>query len=34
MLNFDLFTDSSCDLPKHIIEKFDLKVMATGYTVT
>lgn len=27
MANFDIFTDSSCDLPKEIIEKFDLKVM-------
>lgn len=27
MPNFDIFTDSSCDLPKEIIEKFDLKVM-------
>lgn len=27
MLNFDIFTDSSCDLPKSIIEQFDLQVM-------
>ena len=27
MANFDIFTDSSCDLPKEIIEQFDLKVM-------
>lgn len=26
-MQFDIFTDSSCDLPKDIIEKFDLKVM-------
>ncbi len=27
MFDFDIFTDSSCDLPKNIIEQFDLKVM-------
>ena len=27
MSRFDIFTDSSCDLPKEIIEKYDLKVM-------
>lgn len=27
MVNYEIFTDSSCDLPKEIIEKFDLKVM-------
>lgn len=27
MVNYDIFTDSSCDLPKDIIEQFDLKVM-------
>lgn len=27
MTNYEIFTDSSCDLPKEIIEKFDLKVM-------
>lgn len=27
MSNFDIYTDSSCDLPKEIIEKYDLKVM-------
>lgn len=27
MTNFDIYTDSSCDLPKEIIEKYDLKVM-------
>ncbi len=27
MANFDIFTDSSCDLPKEMVEKFDLKVM-------
>ena len=27
MLNYDIFTDSSCDLSKEIIEKYDLKVM-------
>ena len=27
MPDFEIFTDSSCDLPKDIVEKFDLKVM-------
>lgn len=27
MANFEIFTDSSCDLPKAVIEQFDLKVM-------
>lgn len=27
MPDFEIFTDSSCDLPKEIVEKFDLKVM-------
>lgn len=27
MANFELFTDSSCDLSKEIIDKYDLKVM-------
>ena len=27
MANFELFTDSSCDLAKEIIDKYDLKVM-------
>ena len=27
MANYEIFTDSSCDLPKEIIEQFDLKVM-------
>lgn len=27
MANFEIFTDSSCDLPKEIIDKYDLKVM-------
>lgn len=27
MANYKIFTDSSCDLPKEIIEKFDLQVM-------
>lgn len=26
-MQFDIFTDSSCDLPQDIIDKFDLKVM-------
>jgi len=27
MVNYDIFTDSSCDLSKELIEKYDLKVM-------
>lgn len=27
MANYEIFTDSSCDLPKEVIEKYDLKVM-------
>lgn len=27
MLNFEIYTDSSCDLPKDMIEQYDLKVM-------
>lgn len=27
MLRFEIFTDSSCDLPKEIIETYDIKVM-------
>ncbi len=27
MLSFEIFTDSSCDLPKEMIEQYDLKVM-------
>lgn len=27
MPGFEIYTDSSCDLPKNIVEKFDLKVM-------
>lgn len=27
MLNFEIYTDSSCDLPKDIIEQFNLRVM-------
>ena len=27
MSNFEIFTDSSCDLPKDIVEQFDIKVM-------
>lgn len=27
MLEFEIFTDSSCDLPKEIIETYDIKVM-------
>ena len=26
MANFEIFTDSSCDLPKAVIEQFDLKI--------
>ncbi len=27
MFKFDIYTDSSCDLPKEMVEKYDLKVM-------
>lgn len=27
MLNYEIFTDSSCDLPKEIVEQYDLKIM-------
>lgn len=27
MSNFEIYTDSSCDLPKAIVEKYDIKVM-------
>ena len=27
MLEFEIYTDSSCDLPKELIEKYDIKVM-------
>ena len=27
MLNFEIYTDSSCDLPKDMIEQYDIKVM-------
>ncbi|MBR3811878.1 MAG: DegV family protein [Agathobacter sp.] len=33
MFKFDIYTDSSCDLPKDIIEKYDIKVMQLEVTI-
>lgn len=33
MQNYDIFTDSSCDLDKETIEKYDLKVMQLEVTI-
>ena len=33
MYNFDIYTDSSCDLSKEMIEKYDLKVMQLEVTI-
>jgi len=33
MYNFDIYTDSSCDLAKEMIEKYDLKVMQLEVTI-
>lgn len=33
MYNFDIYTDSSCDLPKEMIEQYDLKVMQLEVTI-
>lgn len=33
MQKYDIFTDSSCDLDKEVIEKFDLKVMQLEVTI-
>lgn len=33
MYSFDIYTDSSCDLPKEMIEKYDLKVMQLEVTI-
>ena len=33
MYSFDIYTDSSCDLPNEIIEKYDLKVMQLEVTI-
>lgn len=33
MYNFDIYTDSSCDLPNEMIEKYDLKVMQLEVTI-
>ena len=33
MYNFDIYTDSSCDLTKEMIEKYDLKVMQLEVTI-
>ena len=33
MQKYDIFTDSSCDLNKDVIEKYDLKVMQLEVTI-
>lgn len=33
MSNFEIYTDSSCDLPKEMIEQYDLKVMQLEVTI-
>ncbi len=33
MSKFEIYTDSSCDLPKEMIEKYDLKVMQLEVTI-
>lgn len=33
MYNFDIYTDSSCDLEKEMVEKYDLKVMQLEVTI-
>ena len=33
MYNFDIYTDSSCDLSNEMIEKYDLKVMQLEVTI-
>ena len=33
MKKYDIFTDSSCDLNKDVIEKYDLKVMQLEVTI-
>ena len=33
MLNFEIYTDSSCDLPNEIIKKYDIKVMQLEVTI-
>lgn len=33
MYNFDIYTDSSCDLPKKMIEQYDLQVMQLEVTI-
>lgn len=33
MYSFDIYTDSSCDLPKEMVEQYDLKVMQLEVTI-
>ncbi|MBP3678625.1 MAG: DegV family protein [Agathobacter sp.] len=33
MLNYEIYTDSSCDLPNEIIKKYDIKVMQLEVTI-
>ncbi len=33
MYNFDIFTDSSCDLPKEMVEQYDIKVLQLEVTI-
>ena len=33
MSKFDIYTDSSCDLPQEIIKEYDLKVMQLEVTI-
>lgn len=33
MYKFDIYTDSSCDLPKEMVEKYELKVMQLEVTI-
>lgn len=33
MYSFDIYTDSSCDLPKEMVEKYDLQVMQLEVTI-
>ena len=33
MYNFEIFTDSSCDLPKELVEQYNLKVLQLEVTI-
>ena len=33
MKSFEIFTDSSCDLPKDIIKELDIKVIPFSYSI-